>query len=409
MPLLLKTHYQLAKQSLRRNRIRSLLTCLGIAIGVASLTLILSFAGSITQLVSSQVSPLGEGLAIIRPSRSQTTVDSVISELTQSAALQSSSLSLNDISTIREIKNVENVAPISVSNLSVHANNIDIPSVPILATTSDFSSIQHYSLSSGIFLGGKSQENSVVLGHSFASSVFGNEPPVGKTLEILGQRFIIIGVLGKIEDPINFNNINLDYSIIMDANYFAKSLPVPLQISQINIRLAETSLLSSTISEIKSTLETSKKDSNFTILSGSEITHPSGSLLEIITFILTLISAISLVVGGIGIMNIMLVSVTERTHEIGIRKAVGATNFNIFGEFVIESLLLSIKGGILGILIGYALAFGASLITPFAPFISWQIIALTLATAIITGLIFGIFPALHAAKKDPIRSLKSYY
>ena len=409
MPLLLKTHYQLAKKSLKKTRLRSFLTCLGVAIGVASLTLILSLSGSITALISSQVSSLGEGLVIIRPSQPKSEVDSIVSTLASTSTLVSSTLSMSDLEVINSTKNISLSAPISVTNLSVKTSTANVPSVPVLATTSDFIKIQNYPLSSGVFFNSSTAENAVILGHSVASRIFGNESPVSKTLELQGERFIITGVLAKIDDPINFNNVDLDNSIIVSADYFGKTFNIPLQISQINLRLAETSLMDSTISELNSTLVSAKHDSNFTILSGADITHPSGSLLNTTTLVLSIISAISLIVGGIGIMNIMLVSVTERTHEIGIRKSVGATNSNIFGEFLIESLLLSVKGGVLGIILGYGLAFAISLVTPFAMFFSWQILVVTFATAIITGTFFGVFPALNAAKKDPIRSLKTYY
>ena len=123
---------------------------------------------------------------------------------------------------------------------------------------------------------------------------------------------------------------------------------------------------------------------------------------------LTLVAAISLIVGGIGVMNIMLVSVAERSHEIGVRKAVGASGRNVLMQFLFESLILSILGGIFGLVLGYILAFVLSVFTPFAPYISIEIIALTFLTTIIIGIIFGIYPALKAASKNPIDSLKHY-
>ena len=123
---------------------------------------------------------------------------------------------------------------------------------------------------------------------------------------------------------------------------------------------------------------------------------------------LALVAAISLIVGGVGVMNIMLVAVAERTHEIGIRKAVGASSRNILMQFLFEALILSVLGGIFGLILGYVLAFLLSVITPFAPFISWEILAITFLTTLAVGIIFGIYPALKAASKNPIESLKHY-
>jgi len=123
---------------------------------------------------------------------------------------------------------------------------------------------------------------------------------------------------------------------------------------------------------------------------------------------LTMVAGISLIVGGIGVMNIMLVSVAERTHEIGIRKAVGASGRNILAQFLFESLILSIMGGFLGLALGYVLAFFVSIITPFTPYISWQILAMTFGVSVGVGVLFGIYPAIKAAAKNPIESLKHY-
>ena len=137
--------------------------------------------------------------------------------------------------------------------------------------------------------------------------------------------------------------------------------------------------------------------------------HPAGSLLSIVSGMLTLVASISLVVGGIGIMNIMLVSVSERTREIGIRKSVGASSGNILLQFLFESIILSITGGIFGFVLGYIGAFVISLMTPFAPHISWQIVGITSAVSFTVGILFGIYPAIKAANKDPITSLKYYH
>jgi ABC-type antimicrobial peptide transport system permease subunit len=149
-------------------------------------------------------------------------------------------------------------------------------------------------------------------------------------------------------------------------------------------------------------------DENFSVTFGDEITHPASTLFSIISGMLTAVAAISLFVGGIGVMNIMLVSVAERNHEIGVRKAVGASSKNILMQFLFESLILSILGGIFGLILGYILAFLISVITPFTPFISLKIVLITFVTTVVIGITFGIYPAIKAAAKNPIESLKHY-
>ena len=401
MALLLRTHYELAKSSLKRNRTRSFLTCLGISIGVASIILILALMGSITNLVSEQVSKVGSSLVVVRPTSTRSTVDSIVSELTTSTQYLKSNLTLKDVDTIKKIEGVAAVSPLAISVNSLKGEtDTTVPSATVIGTNPDFLKIQNLSLKNGVFLREDSETPTAVIGTKLANSLFGTAEPIGKTITLLGQRFIIIGTLAEVDDPINFNNVDLDDSFFVCASALNK-IDNSLQIQQINVRTENTDTLTDTAEKIKESLVAAKSgDTNFTVLSGDEITHPAGSLLSIISGILAIVAGISLIVGGIGIMNIMLVSVAERTHEIGVRKAIGASTGNILLQFLIEALILSLAGGFMGLILGYALSFLLCLVTPFNPFVSWQILAITF------GLIFGLYPALKAAHKNPIYSLK---
>ena len=209
-------------------------------------------------------------------------------------------------------------------------------------------------------------------------------------------------------ESINFDNVDFNNAVIMDIDVLDKLTGTP-QIQQINVRVENTEALSSISDQIKEKLiEAKSGDTNFSVAYGDSITHPASNLLNIVSGMLALVAGISLVVGGIGVMNIMLVSVAERTHEIGIRKAVGASAYNILMQFMFESLILCVLGGLMGIVLGYIFAFLVSIITPFTPYISWQILVVTLGTTLVVGIIFGIYPALKAAAKNPIESLKHY-
>ena len=337
MALLLKTHLELARSSLRQNRTRSFLTCLGIAIGVASIILILSLMGSISSLISRQVSQIGSDLIVVRPSSTKDTVTSIVDELTSSTQYLKSNLTLKDVSTIEKLENIASVAPLAVSVNSLSGDDTVVPSATIVGTNPDFIKIQNLSLKSGTFLREDSQTPTAVIGSGLAADLFGTGEPIGKTISLLGQHFIIVGILSKIEDPINFNNLDLDSCLFVSASALNK-IDNSLQIQQINIRAQNTDGLEETVNLIRETLISSKSgDTNFTVLSGDDITHPAGALFSIISGILSIVAGISLVVGGIGVMNIMLVSVAERTHEIGVRKAVGASTNNIFLQFLFEA------------------------------------------------------------------------
>ena len=405
MAFLFRTHFDLAKSSLKRNRTRSFLTCLGISVGVAAIILILSLMGSISALISSQVSQIGSDLIVVRPATTRDAVSSIVDELTSSSQYLKSNLTLKDVTTIENLDNIASVAPLAVSVNSVQGDNT-VPSATVVGTNPDFVKIQSLTLKSGTFLKDDSKTAMAVVGANLAAELFGTGEPVGKTVSLLGERFIVVGVLAKVDDPINFNNIDLDSCLFVSASALNK-IDNSLQIQQINIRAQSIDSLESTKALIRETLVAAKSgDTNFVVLAGDEITHPAGALFSIISGILSLVAGISLVVGGIGVMNIMLVSVAERTHEIGIRKAIGASKSNILLQFLIEALILSVIGGVLGLVLGYGLSFALLLITPFAPYISWQILAITLGTSLLTGLVFGIYPAAKAANKNPIYSLK---
>ena len=403
MSLLLRTNFEIAKNSLKKHKFRSFFTCLGISIGIASIILILSLAGSISQLISTQIKALNQELILVRPANNKNNLNSIIDELTNSNHFNNSNLTLDDLNKIKESSdNIKNIAPIAILHETAIGDQT-VESATILATNSDLKPILNLELKSGNFI----QDNdlkSAVIGHSLALQLFGSSEPIGKTFSFSGHKFIIIGTLQKAEDPINFNGVDFDQAIIVDLNQIKSLNP---QIQQINITVKDDNKLEATAKEISKTLSDFKgSSSNFTVNYGSHISHPASNFFNIISIMLGGIAGISLFIGGISVMNLMLVSVTERTHEIGIRKAIGATNTHIFMQFLLESIILVFIGCVGGFLLGYLIAIFCSTFTPFKPFISLEICLVAIYFAFVTGILFGLFPAIKASKQKPIDSLK---
>lgn len=403
MSLLLRTNFEIAKNSLKKHKFRSFFTCLGISIGIASIILILSLAGSISQLISTQIKALNQELILVRPANNKNNLNSIIDELTNSNHFNNSNLTLDDLNKIKESSdNIKNIAPIAILHETAIGDQT-VESATILATNSDLKPILNLELKSGNFI----QDNdlkSAVIGHSLALQLFGSSEPIGKTFSFSGHKFIIIGTLQKAEDPINFNGVDFDQAIIVDLNQIKSLNP---QIQQINITVKDDHKLETTAKEISKTLSDFKgSSSNFTVNYGSHISHPASNFFNIISIMLGGIAGISLFIGGISVMNLMLVSVTERTHEIGIRKAIGATNTHIFMQFLLESIILVFIGCIGGFLLGYLIAIFCSTFTPFKPFISLEICLVAIYFAFVTGILFGLSPAIKASKQKPIDSLK---
>ena len=409
MGLLLRTHLSIALDSLHRNRARTFLSALGIAIGVASIVLIMSLTGGIGSLISASSDKNNANLILVRPSTGKELAENLIDELTANNQYAKSSLTLDDTTSIAKLGNIEAVSPIASNISAVTIGDKSYQSINVVATNADLIKTAKLALKNGQFFEESgTHNNAAVIGHDLATKLFGTTDILARTFQYGDQKFIIVGVLGKTDSPINYNGVDFDNSILIDIN-FASSFESSIQIQQINVRTTTTESTESVAEEIKTKLTNSKKgDTTFQVLTGSSNFQPAGSLLSIISSMLTLVASISLIVGGVGIMNIMLVSVSERTREIGIRKAVGASSGNILLQFLFESIILSFIGGIMGIALGYATAFAISLITPFAPHISWSILGITCLTSLIVGVIFGVYPAAKAATKDPITSLKVY-
>lgn len=408
MGLLINTHFHLAIDSLRRNRGRTFLSALGIAIGVASIVLILSLTGGVNRLISTNTNRDNANLILVRPSNGKNVTENIIDELTSNAQYVKSNLALDDVDVLKRIDNVSAVTPLAISNSPVTVSDKIYQSMTVVATNSDFAKMANVHLKNGQFLDYDIRDDVAVIGYKAALTMFGGPEAITKTFKYNGKQFMVIGVMDEVDDPINYNNFDLDNSILINIEY-ASTFESSLQIQQIDVRTSTTDAVGDVANNIKDKLTQIKNgDQNFSVITGESNMHPAGGLLSIVSSMLTLVASISLIVGGVGIMNIMLVSVSERTREIGIRKAVGASGGNILLQFLFESLILSILGSLMGFALGYILAFLISLITPFAPHISWQILGITGCVSVAVGIIFGIYPAVKAASKDPITSLKFY-
>jgi ABC-type antimicrobial peptide transport system permease subunit len=291
-------------------------------------------------------------------------------------------------------------------NGTIKTKSASIENSTILATTPDLINVSKLVLRDGQFLDNTISEDTAVIGKQLAIDIFGTELAIGKTFSIKNHDFIVIGVLKNDNNPVNYNSIDFNNTAIINMSAGKKLNQNIAQIQQINFRSNNAETLSEQIDAVNKLIKSNhQNEADFSILTGGQISKPTSQLFYTIAGVTTAIAAISLVVGGIGIMNIMLVTVAERTHEIGIRKAIGASNIDISWQFLMESLAISIVGGIAGYLLGYVTAFTISSQMAFTPAFNLEIALTSLSVSILMGLIFGLYPALRAARKDPIEAL----
>ena len=410
MRILFFNHIENARQSLASTKLRTFLTMVGVTIGIASITAILSLASGAVKLIGDQVNQLEGNIAVIR-SGAPTAKDNFSLSNTQTH-YSTTTLTEDDLNSVRDVEHIAAAAPLMNLRTSLRSGDtvIDGSSHSVIATTPELAEISNLELRDGQFIDSVSNANTAVIGPQLSVDLFGTEQSAGKTFKVRDQVFTVIGILKRTDNPINFNNVDFDTAAIITLDAAKAFTQNVAQIQQINIKADSKENLNEVVVGAREAIsENHQGAKDFSVLSSEEISRPTSELFNGIATAAAIIAGISLVVGGIGIMNIMLVNVAERTREIGIRKAVGATNRDIISQFIAESLAISIGGGLMGYVAGYIFAFAMSTFLPYIPAFSWEIFGVAMATSLVIGLVFGLYPAIRAAQKDPIESLRQYH
>ncbi len=400
--LLIVDHFSNAVASLKSNRTRTTLTGLGIAIGVGSITAILALSAGFVGIIDRQINALENNLAIVRPLTASTDIFSTVQPTT------ASSLTADDYEKIESLEGAKNIAPLMVINSKTKSKDQTV-TASVVGSTPDLKNIASLEVRDGQFIDETTNQKTAVIGRQLSIDLFGTEQSIGQTFTVRGNSFTVIGILRGRDDPINFNGIDFNSSAIIHLAAGQKLRGVNAPLQQIDLQASSPSKLSDLIERVDTQLASIRGgEKDYQIISGGAIAEPTSQLFDIVQRIVVIVAGISLVVGGIGIMNIMLVSVAERTREIGLRKAIGASNGHIIAQFLIESLMISAVGGIGGYIMGYVAAFAISTLLPFPPVFNWMVVGIAAALSFGIGVMFGLYPAIKASRKNPIESLRYY-
>jgi putative ABC transport system permease protein len=401
---MLNGNLKTAFSSLRQSRWRTTFTMMGIIIGISSVVTIVSLGEGLKHQIAGQINQLGGNVLTVRPGKLSTK-----SGVSLYSFLAPSTLTMKDVNSISGNQSIEDTAPIEFVTSSVKADNAELNNVFVAGSSSKLGKILHQKIDYGDFFSDDDTTNKVaVIGSGIAAKLFNLINPVGETLNINGQDFIVHGVLAPNQSSmLSVYQADLNTAIFIPTGAAEDLGSGHTNILQILVKLKPGSNINKAATDIhQAILMNHGGADDFTVLKQNQLQAVSSEVVSTATSFISAIAAISLIVGGIGIMNIMLVSVTERTREIGIRKAVGATNRQILNQFLVEGLVLSLGGGAIGLALSYLINLLLRLYTDWKPVISVPILLLALAVSVLTGVLFSLAPALKAARKDPIAALR---
>ena len=390
----------LALSRLSTGKLRTALTMLGIIIGVASVVALVSVAQGATAGISRQLQSLGTNLLTVSPGFSRTGA-------TRGAIGSATTLTIADATSLATLDGVAASAPEITTNKLIVAGAQNEPA-RVVGTTPGYLTVFAYDMWVGSFLNEASVDHNLrvaVIGATTADNLSLTEASIGSTIYVGGLPFELIGITQP-----KGGSTNTDDQVIIPLSTAHELFVGSASVSAIGISAASADQIDTVSTEITATLESRHNITtgvdDFTIANQAQLLGTVSGVSDVLTLLLAGIASISLLVGGIGIMNIMLVSVRERTREIGIRKAIGATGRDILSQFLVEALALSLAGGLIGIGVGVVASFAIGLYAGWGFIFNPVTVVIAVGFSLIVGIVFGVWPASQAARLDPVVALR---
>lgn len=384
---------RVAFTAIAANRLRSFLTVLGVVIGVLSVVLLVAIGTGARDEVTAGVEGLGSNLVIVVPGSFEF-----------GAAPTTSRFNLDDVERIeRELGGPPVTGNLASGELIRAGGNESFAS--ILGVTEDYDAVVNRPVARGDFFSSSdvlTGRRVAVLGADAAIGLFPGTDPIGDQVTVAGLRFRVIGVLERQGATLG---VSRDSEVLLPITA-AQRLFGTTRVDAIIVQAPGTASLDGLVSRVEAVLGQRFEVGEFSVVTQDQILGVVGDILSLLTYVLVAIASISLLVGGVGVSNIMLVSVQERTREIGLRKALGARTRDLTTQFLIEAVVLCGTGGVLGVLAGVGLALLADAVTPLPAAVTWWSVALAFGVSVGVGIVFGVVPARRAGRLDPVVALR---
>jgi putative ABC transport system permease protein len=394
--------FQAALGSLWLTPRRTLLSGLGMAVGVAAIVMLVSLGKGVERDVRQQVESLGVNLVIVLPGRI-----SPENPFNPMSFIGLSTLRESDLAVVRQIEGVQRVAPIMFVAGGASRGTRWADAALIIGTTPEWFQMRPHRLAAGrLFTEQELDAYVCILGPEPTRQLFGDEPPLGQTVHLNGVPFRVIGVTAEESQRSLFGGGGFEFALYAPIRSLQQAMG-SRQIHRVIAQTAPDREPRQLVERIRAAVRRNHNGSeDFSVLTQEDLLTRLFSLLRIISVALTGITSIALVVGGIGVMNVMLMSVTERVREIGIRKTVGARQRDIFWQFLFEATLIALVGGAIGVAIAWLACYLIDRYTVLHPLVELDTLLLALSVCGLVGLIFGTIPAYRAATRDPVEALR---
>lgn len=390
-----------AFSSLREQRSRALLSALGVTVASIAIILLISIAKGVQKDLTSQVNDLGVNILVVLPFR----VEEGSMFMPNAAGL--SYLRESDVERLRTVPGVRRVAPLVFAGGGIRNGDRESPSTLILAAGGDWFRIRPVKLREGDLFTPETEDRPVcVIGSVAKENLFGAEPAVGKSVTINGAEYEVIGVTEEREHKDSmFSMMSFENVAYIPFGWLKQASGDP-QLHRIMVQVEPDREPEALKAAVESAIGSRLDRAQYSVQTLGDLLKLVFKLMGILTWLLTGLTSIALFVGGVGIMTVMLMSVNERSKEIGIRKTVGARWRDVFTQFLTEAMVLSLLGGLVGLAVSWVACRALEVYTPIKPLIEWDTIALCFGVSLGIGGFFGLLPALNAARQDPVNALR---